>query len=138
MLGNDGIGEALTTGWYPEALLQSGEGQGLAALGLLQEGEHQLKGRHPHRHIEGLHHQTGCAVAITASQQLLPEVPPALIGEQLALVPAMEQGAGLGPQAIDQVLKIDAAGPLFARGSIGAGQLADPVAAQEHHQPVVV
>ena len=82
MLGNDGIGEALATGRYPEALLQSGYGQGLAALGLLQEGEQQLKGRHPHRHIEGLHHQPGRAIAITASQQLLPEVPPALIGKR--------------------------------------------------------
>ena len=51
MLGDDGIGEARATGRHPEALLQSGEGQVLSTLGLLQEGEHQLKGRHPHRHI---------------------------------------------------------------------------------------
>ena len=138
MLGNDGIREALATGRYPEALLQSGEGQGPAALGLLQEGEHQLKGGHPHRHIEGLHHQSGRAIAITAGQQLLPEVPPALIRKQVALIAAMQQRSGLGPQPIDQVLQIDAPGPLLAQGAIGAGQLADPVAAQEHHQAVVM
>ena len=56
MLRDDGIGEARATGRHAEALLQSGEGQVLATLGLLQEGEHQLKGGHPHRHIEGLNH----------------------------------------------------------------------------------
>jgi hypothetical protein len=40
-----------------------------------------------------------------------PEVPPALIREEVALVAAMEQGPGLGAQAIDQVLQIDAPGP---------------------------
>jgi len=138
MLGNDGIGEARATGRHAEALLQSGEGQVLATLGLLQEGEHHLKGGHPHRHIEGLHHQPGRAIAITAGQQLLPEVPPALIRKQVALIAAMQQRSGLGPQAIDQVLQIDAPGPLLARVAIGAGQLADPVAAEEHHQSVVM
>ena len=149
MLGNDGIGEARATGRHAEALLQSGEGQVLATLGLLQEGEHQLKGGHPHRHIEGLNQrppahsaslrkQAGRAIAITAGQQPLPQVPPALIRKQVALVAAMQQRSGLGPQAIDQVLQIDAPGTLLAKGAIGAGQLADPVAAEEHHQPVVM
>ena len=138
MLRDDGIGEARATGRHAEALLQSGEGQVLATLGLLQEGEHQLKGGHPHRHIEGLNHQPGRAIAITAGQQPLPQVPPALIRKQVALVAAMQQRSGLGPQAIDQVLQIDAPGTLLAKGAIGAGQLADPVAAEEHHQPVVM
>ena len=107
-------------------------------LGLLQEGEHQLKGGHPHRHIQGLDHQPGGAIAVTTGQELLPEVPPARIRKQVALIAAMEQSPGLGPQAIDQVLQINAPSPLLARGAIGAGQLAHPVAAQEHHQPVVV
>ena len=70
LLEDDGIGEARATGRHAEALLQSGEEQLLAALGLLQEGEHQLKGGHPHRPIEGLHHQPGRAIAITAGQEL--------------------------------------------------------------------
>ena len=86
----------------------------MAALGLLQEGEHQLKGGHPHRHIQGLHHEAGGGITVAASEQVLPEVPPARIGEQLPLVAAMEQGAWLGPQAIDQVFQIDAPGPLLA------------------------
>ena len=56
----------------------------------------------------------------------------------MALIAAMQQRSGLGPQAIDQVLQIDAPGPLLARVAIGAGQLADPVAAEEHHQSVVM
>ena len=107
-------------------------------LGLLQEGEHQLKGGNPHRHIEGLSHQAGRAIANTAGQQLLPEFPPALIRKEVALVAAIEQRPGLGTQAIDQVLQIDAPGPLLAHVAIGAGQLANPVAAEEHHQPVVM
>jgi hypothetical protein len=85
-----------------------------------------------------LRKQAGRTIAITAGQQLLPEVPPALIRKQVALVAAMEQRPGLGPQAIDQVLQIDAPGTLLARVAIGAGQLADPVAAEEHHQSVVM
>jgi len=54
VLGDDGIGEARAAGRHAESLLQSGEGQVLVALGLLQEGKHQLKGGHPHRHIKGL------------------------------------------------------------------------------------
>jgi hypothetical protein len=107
-------------------------------LGLLQEGEHQLKGGHPHRHIQRLGHEPGRAITVTTGQKLLPELPPALIREQVALVAAVEQRPGLGPQAIDQMLQINAPGPLLARGAIGTGQLAHPVAAQEHHQPVVV
>jgi hypothetical protein len=105
VLGDDGIGEALVAGRDAKTLLQGREGQGLAALGLLQEeGEHQLKGGHPHGHIQGLHHEAGCGITVTASEQVLPEVPPARIGEQLALIAAMEQGAGLGPQVSDDNL----------------------------------
>lgn len=107
-------------------------------MGLLQEGEHQLKGGNPHRHIQGLDHEPGRPVTVTTGQQQLPELPPALIREEVALVAAMEQGPGLGPQAIDQMLQIDAPGPLLTCSAIGARELADPVAAQEHHQPVVM
>jgi hypothetical protein len=107
-------------------------------LGLLQKGQHQFKGGNPHRHIQGLDHEPGRPVAVTSGQQQLPEIPPALIREEVALVAAMEQGPGLGPQAIDQMLQIDAPGPLLTCGAIGAWELADPVAAQKHHQPVVV
>ena len=105
--------------------------------------------RPPHRHIEGLHQgppahsaslrkQPGRAIAITAGLQLLPEVQPALIRKEVALIAAMEQRSGLGSQTIDQVLQIDAPGPLLTRDAIGAEQFADLVAAQEHHQSVVM
>jgi len=104
---------------------------------------------YPHRHIEDLHQrppahsaslrkQPGRAMTITAGQQLLPEDPPELIRKEVALIAAMEQRSGLGPKSIDQVLQIDAPGPLLARAAIAAGQLADPVAAEEHHQSVVM
>ncbi len=88
VLGDDGVGEARAAGRHAESLLQSGEAQLLAALGLLQEGEHQLKGVHPYRHIQRLGHQPGRAIAISAGQQLLPEVPPALIRQEVALLAA--------------------------------------------------
>ena len=68
MLGNNGIGEGTAARRYPEALLQARQGQGFAVLRLLQESEDQLKGRHPHRHIQGLGHEPGCGVAVTASE----------------------------------------------------------------------
>ena len=89
--------------------------------------------------MQRLDHQAGCRITVTACEQVLPEVPPALVGEEVALVAAMQQGAGLGAQAIDQVLKVNAPGPgAMAATAIDAGQLADPVAAQIHDQPVMV
>jgi len=70
---------------------------------------------------------------------VLPELSPALVGKQLTLVAAMEQGAWLGAHAIDQALQIDAPGSRpMAAAAVDAGQLADPVAAQIHDQPVMV
>jgi hypothetical protein len=86
--------------------------------------------------MEGRNHQSGRDIAITAVQQLLPEVPPALIRKEVALLAAMQQRSGFGMQTIDQVLQIDSPGTHLARVALGAGQLADLVAAQEHHQPV--
>lgn len=68
MLGNNGISQGPAARRYPEALLQERERQGLALLGLLQKGEHELKRGHPHRHVQGLDHQPGCGVTITASE----------------------------------------------------------------------
>ena len=138
MLGNHGIRQGGAARRHPEALLQERERQGLALLGLLQKSEHQLKGGHPHCDIQRLDHQAGCSITITTGQQVLPEVPPALVGKQVALVAAMEQGPRLGAQAVDQMLQINAPGPLLARGAIDAGQLADPVAAQIDNQPVMM
>ena len=139
MLGNHGINQSGAARRHPEALLQEREGEGLALLRLLQKGEHQLKGGHPHRDIQRLDHQPCSGVAVAASQELLPEVPPVLIREEMALVAAMEQGTRLGAQAIDQVLQIDAPGPrAMAAAAIEAWQLADPVAAQIDDQPVMV
>ena len=138
MLGDHGIRQGAATRRHPEALLQQRERQGLALVGLLQEGEHQLKGRHPHGDIQRLNHQASSAVTVTASEQVLPEVPPALVGEEVALVAAMEQRPWFGTQAIDQMLQIDAPGALLAGGAIGTWELAHPVAAQVDDQAVMV
>jgi len=66
-------------------------------VGLLEEGEHQLKGGHTHRHIQGLGHEPGRAITVTTGQELLPELPPTLIWKEVALVAAMQQRPGLGP-----------------------------------------
>jgi len=150
VLGNHGIRQGAAARRHPEALLQKRERQGLALLGLLQKGEHQLKRGHPHGHIQrldqgppahsaSLRKQPGCRIAVATGKQVLPEVPPGLIREELTLVTAMEQGPGLGAQAIDQVLQIDAPGPrAMAAAAIDAGQLANPVADQINDQPVMV
>lgn len=96
MLRHHGIRQGAPPRRQPEALLQLRERQGLALVGLLQEAEHQLKRRHTHGDIQRLDHQPGRAVTVTAGQELLPQAPPALIGEQVALVAAMEQSPRLG------------------------------------------
>jgi len=96
VLGDHGIRQRAAAWRQPEALLQQRERQSLALVGLLQEGEHQLKRRHPHRDIQRLDHQSGRAVTVSADQELLPEVPPAFIREKVPLVAAMEQRPRFG------------------------------------------
>ena len=138
MLGNHGIRQAAAAWRHPEALLQRRQREVLSASALLQKGEHQLKGRHPHGDVQRLNHQSGSGVTVTAGQELLPQAPPALVREEVALVAAMEQSPWLGAQAIDQVLQIDAPGSLPSRGAIGAWELANPVATQVDDQSVMV
>ena len=114
MLGNHGIRQGAAAWRQPEALLQQRKRQDLALVGLLQEGEHQLKRRHPHGDIQRLDHQPSGGVAITAIAQLLPQLPPALIGEQLPLVTAVQQRPGFAPERIDQMLQINAPRPPMA------------------------
>ncbi len=108
-------------------------------MGLLQEGDYQLKRRHPHGDIQRFDHQASSAVTVTAGQELLPEAPPALVREDVALVSAMEQSLRFGTQAIDQVLQIDAPGLwTMAAAAIGAWEPANPVATEVDDQPVMV
>jgi hypothetical protein len=89
--------------------------------------------------MEGFHHQPSGAIAIPSSQQTLPAVPPALPRKQLPLVAAVQQGPGLGPQPIDQVIQIDAPGPrAVAAAAVDPPQLTHPRGAQVDDQPVVV
>ena len=121
MLGNDWIRQSAAERRRQELWLQEREGQDWALQRLLQEGEHQLIGAHPHGDIEGLNHQPGFRVTGTTGQQARPEVPPEPVGKQLALAAAMQQCPWLGAQAIDQVLQIDAPGPrAMASGAIDA------------------
>lgn len=77
VLGDDRIGEALATGGQKETLLQSLKGEKLVAMGLLQESEHQFTEGHPHRHIQGIHHEARIGISVSASEQVLPKDPPA-------------------------------------------------------------
>ncbi len=61
--------------------------------------------------MQRLAHHAGGGVMGTAAAQLLP---PVLIGEQLALVAAVQQRPRLAAQGIDQMLQIDAPRPPMA------------------------
>ena len=78
-------------GRQPEALLQRRQRQPLPLVGLLEPGQHRLIARQPAAHIQRFHHQSGGGITVAAIAQLLPQLPPALIGEQLALVAAVQQ-----------------------------------------------
>ena len=133
------LGWQWAMGRQPEPLLQLRQAQPLALVGALQPGDHRLISRQPAAHMQGLHHQPGSGVTITAGAQLLPEGPPALIGKQLPLVAAVQQGSGLAAQGIDQVLQIDAPGPPvpFLLVAMHPRQRTGDLAAQHQLQPVV-
>ncbi len=108
LLGNRAVGR------QPEALLQLRQRQPMPRSGLLQPGEHRLVGRQAAADMEGLHHESGCVVTVAAGAQLLPEVPPALIREQLPLVAAVQQRPRLAAQGIDQMVQFDRPGPAMS------------------------
>ncbi len=85
---------------------------------------------HPHGDVERLNHQSGSGVTVSAGQELSPELPPALVREEVTLVEAMHQGPRLSTQAIDQVLQIYPPGSNLAISAIGDWELAGPVATE--------
>lgn len=132
LLGNRAVGR------QPETLLQLRQRQPMPRSGLLQPGEHRLVGRQAAADVEGLHHEPSCGVTVTAGAQLLPEDPPALVGEQLPLVAAVQQRPGLAAQGIDQMVQIDRPGPAVPlNAAVQADQVAGSFAAQQHLQPVM-
>ncbi len=137
VLGNALLGNG-SVGRQPETLLQLRQRQPMPRSGLLQPGEHRLVGRQAAADMEGLHHESGCVVTVAAGAQLLPEVPPALIREQLPLVAAVQQRPRLAAQGIDQMVQLDRPGPAMSlHTAVQAHQLAGDRAAQQHLQPVV-
>lgn len=91
-------------GRQPEALLQRRQRQPLPLVGFLEPDQHRLVAGQPAAHIQRLDHQSGSGITVTAVAQLLPQLPPALIGEQLPLIAAVQQRSGLAPERIDQML----------------------------------
>ena len=125
-------------GRQPEALLQRRQRQPLSLVGLLEPGQHRLVAGHSAADIQRLDHQPSGSVAITAIAQLLPQLPPALIGEQLPLVTAVQQRPGFAPERIDQMLQINAPGPPMALdAAMEPSQFAGDLPAQKQLQPVV-
>jgi hypothetical protein len=92
---------------------------GFSGLALLQKGVYQLKGDHSHRHVHRLDHQPGIGVTVTASQELLQELPPPLVTDELALLGATQQGPLFGTQANDHDLEIYALCSHLARVTTG-------------------
>jgi hypothetical protein len=139
VLFNHGIRQAAAAWRYPEALLQRRQRQVLSALALLQKGNHQLKGGHPHRHVQRLDYQPCSGVTFTPSLELLHELPPAPVREEVALAAAMQKGprfwyAGHLSGAPDRCTMPWA----MAAAAIGARKLADPVATDADYQSVMV
>ena len=100
MLGNALRGKG-AMGGQSEPLLQRRQRQPLPLVGLLDPAQDRLVTGQSAAHIQGFHHQSGGGITVAAIAQLLPQLPPALIGEQLPLVAAVQQGARLAAQGID-------------------------------------
>ena len=126
------LGNAL---WWQGAMGR----QPLPLVGLLEPGEHWLVAGHsaadiqrldqrPPAHSASLRKQPSGGGAITAIAQLLPQLPPALIGEQLPLVKAVQQRPGFAPERIDQMLQINAQRPTMALDAAVAASNTPPCA----------
>ena len=90
--------------------------------------------------VQGFDHEPGRPVGFVGALQQLPQLTPAVVGEQILLPSAVEEGPRLAPQAVNDVAVVDAARPplLDPRRDPNAGQLYHWVSSQVAHQAVVV
>jgi len=84
--------------------------------------------------MEGIDHHLGGLIRRQGRQQLPPQLPPRLIGEQIVLQLGAQQGSGFAPQAVDHVAEVDPPQRLLA---LQPRRGFDELAAQEQIQPVM-
>jgi hypothetical protein len=93
----------------------------------------------PGGHMEGIDHHLGGLIRRQSRQQLSPQLPPVLTGEDVVLQLGAQQGSGLTAQALDHMAEIDAPPwPALASAPVQPRQGFEVVAAQEQIQPVMV
>lgn len=121
-----------------EALLQGLQRQALALMTAFKPTQHRLVFRQTAAHIQGFHHQARRRIPISAITQLLPQLPPALVGEQLSLVAAVQKRPRFAPQSIDQVVEINAPGTAMTfTVAVEPHQFTAELPAQQHLQTVM-
>ena len=88
--------------------------------------------------MEGIDHHLCGLIRRQGRQELSPQLPPALAGEDVVLQLGPQQRSGFTAQAVDYVAKIDSPQrPADTRSPVQAQQGFHELAAQEQIQPVV-
>ena len=88
--------------------------------------------------MEGIDHHLGCLIRRQGCQELSPQLPPALAGEDVVLQLGAQQGPGFTAQALDHMAEINPPLPaLVARALMQPWQGLHELAAQEQIQPVM-
>jgi hypothetical protein len=88
--------------------------------------------------MEGVDHDLGRLIRRQRRQELSPQPPPVLAGEDVGLQLGTQQSSGFAAQAVDHMAEIDPPQrPAGSRPPVQARQGFDELAAQEQIQPVV-
>ena len=126
--------------WRPQAVViaQGTEAQLTAAELSAQIPLHSWQVITAGGDMEGIDHHLGCLIRRQGCQELSPQLPPALAGEDVVLQLGAQQRSGFTAQAFDHMAEINAPQPaLVARALMQPRQGLHELAAQEQIQPVV-
>jgi len=92
----------------------------------------------PGSDMQCIDHHLGGLIRRQGRQQLAPQLPPALIGQEVTLQLGAQQGSGFTPEAFDHVAEINAPQrPALARAPVPPRQGLHELTAQEQIQPVM-
>jgi len=134
------LGHGCKLPWGPQAVViaQGAEAELTAAELSAQIPLHTGQIVRPGSDMEGIDHHLGRLIRRQRRQQLTPQLPPALAGQQVVLQLGAQQRSGFTPEALDHMAEIDPPQrPALTFALMQPRQGFHELAAQEQIQPVM-
>jgi hypothetical protein len=134
------LGQSHQAPWWPQAVVlpQGGEAEAAAAQLPAQITLHAREVVGSGGDVEGIDHHLGRLIRRQGRQELAPQLPPPLAGEQVVLQLRPQQRPWFAAQALDHMAVIDPPPwPAYPGAPVQPRQGLHELAAQEQIQPVM-